>query len=123
PRFAARGRLPKYNPENRKIFEIEDWRLLMDDLAEYAAEVGIKGLEEWAHKQRHHERPTKADQDRADAAICALQALEWWQHGLAQNAVIGDSQRGYMVAAVSPATETILKKAAQRVGVPYCIPW
>jgi predicted RNase H-like nuclease len=123
PRFAARSRLPKYNPQNRRTFAIEDWRLLMDDLGEYAIKSEITGLEQWAHKQRQRERPAKPDQDRADAAICALQALDWWRHGLSRNAVIGDGERGYMVAAVIPATEAILKNAAQRVGVRYCMPW
>jgi predicted RNase H-like nuclease len=123
PRFVARGRLPKYNPQNRRIFQMEDWRLLMDDVAEYAVKGDIAGLQEWAHRQRHRERPTKSDQDRADAAICALQALDWWRHGLERSAVVGDGERGYMVAAVSPITDAILKEAAQRAGVPYCVRW
>ncbi|HRA46937.1 MAG TPA: hypothetical protein PK819_02580 [Thermomicrobiales bacterium] len=63
-------------------------------------------------------RPSKAGQDKVDAAICVLVAWNWWQKGLQASAVVGDTSTGYIVTPVSHLLLTHLIPAAAARGVP-----
>lgn len=65
------------------------------------------------------ERPSKADQDKLDAAICLVVAL-LWRRGLSDRvAMIGDVRKGYMVTVVCGKTREVLQQAARKKGVPF----
>jgi predicted RNase H-like nuclease len=89
------GRLPKYNPANRKSFTISDWRYVCRLAARALRELGLAetpmGVDEACGKGS----PTKADQDRLDACLCLLVAL----HLASQKEclMVGDIRTGYIV--------------------------
>ena len=65
------------------------------------------------------ERPSKADQDKLDAAICLVVAL-LWRRGLSDRvAMIGDVRKGYMVTVVCGKTRAVLQQAVRKKGVPF----
>ena len=67
--------------------------------------------------------PKKSDQDRLDAAICLIVALQWRRGPRDRVVVIGDERHGYMVTPVSTETKAILQSAAVENGVPFDAPW
>jgi predicted RNase H-like nuclease len=71
------GRLagPRYNPARKKTFRLEHWHRVLRAVAADARRVGCGPLAEWCDQVGAEERPTKADQDRLDAAICLLVAI------------------------------------------------
>jgi predicted RNase H-like nuclease len=123
PRYIERGRQPKYNPERRKTFELDDWRSLVKGLALYGNKAGIDFLPEWARSMSTLPRPLKADQDAVDAVICAIQAFHWWQWGFEKSAVIGDEKTGYIVGVTSDWTMEYLKAQAEKRSVPFQRRW
>jgi len=71
-------------------------------------------LEKWLSARQAVSKPTKADQDRLDTALCLLIAIRWRNCPRDQSMTIGDLGRGYMVAPVSNAVmDRLLKR-----GVP-----
>lgn len=54
--------------------------------------------------------PKKSDQDRLDAAICLIVALQWRRGPRDRVVVIGDERHGYMVTPVSTETKAILQE-------------
>lgn len=119
PEIMARGKAAFYNPARKKTFTLADWRLVADAVRERAGERGLPLLSGWLGRQTDLAAPDKQDQDRLDAAICLLVALEWRQAPRDRVAVIGDAKSGYMVTPVSPATRKILKRAAREQQVPF----
>lgn len=61
--------------------------------------------------------PRKADQDRLDAAICALVGLIWRDGGWPA-AMIGDLERGFFVTPVSELTWARMERGAREKKVP-----
>ncbi len=118
PELMHRGRGAKYNPARRKTFSSDDWRLVTCHIAEHAKRIKLDALHAWATSQTKLDRPTKESQDKLDAAICALIALDFGRHGLARNMVLGDPISGYIVAPTSPDTLTVIDAAARRCQVP-----
>ena len=108
----------KYNPARRKTFSSEDWQLVARHIAEHAKCIKLEALCLWAISQSKLDRPTKESQDKLDAAICALIALDFARQGLAHNVVLGDPNSGYIVAPTSPDTLPVLDAAARRCQVP-----
>lgn len=119
--FAERLGGPKYNPE-KKNFRHEDWVAVTGVVACLARQHEIEGLESWAESMGGIEKPTKADQDRLDAAICALVGHLWRFGRSGEVAMIGDLDSGYMITPISENTRPRLEKAAQKHGVPFCVP-
>lgn len=116
--FSQRLSAPKYNPTSSK-FRIQDWKGVADTVADIATKFGLADLSSWALELGQLSKPRKADQDRLDAAICALVGLMWRSFGRDRVAMIGDTQKGYMVTPVSPETQLRLRTSALSKDVPY----
>lgn len=71
----ATERLPKYNPERRKTFDLADWDHVCRTTAEKLRAEGAGELAEWTEAAARNPKPTKQDQDRLDACICLLVGL------------------------------------------------
>ena len=90
------GRLPKYNPERRKTFSIDDWRFVCQQTAAEFAARGLSALTAWAESSAQNTAPRKHDQDRLDACICLLVALRLAEEETCL--VVGNVESGYIVA-------------------------
>jgi predicted RNase H-like nuclease len=89
------GRLPKYNPERRATFSIDDWRFLCDRLLEEAAKRQLSSLGKWISMVKVKQFPHKSDQDGLDACICLLTALYMAEHR--DCLMVGNTDTGYIV--------------------------
>lgn len=116
--FAQRLRAPKYNPKNRKKFRLEDWRAVARVVRATAEGFGVSGLADWTRQMDVLAQPRKSDQDRIDAALCALIGLAWRAGPVTCSAMLGDLNTGYMITPISDATRPRLEQAAIRRGVP-----
>ena len=116
--FAHRLCAPKYNPRNRKKFRPEHWRAVARVIQLTADRFGVNSLAEWAHKMHDVVQPRKSDQDRLDAAICALIGLAWRAGPTSGSVMLGDINSGYMITPVSNATRPRLTQAAIRHNQP-----
>ncbi|MFC2967585.1 DUF429 domain-containing protein [Acidimangrovimonas pyrenivorans] len=121
PSFARRLGAPKYNPANRGKFRLEDWRAVSSAVAKTASSLDLAGLAQWADQMQALEKPGKADQDRLDAAICALIGLLWREAGQ-PSAMLGDLETGYMITPLSGATRHRLEQAALDKQVDFLAP-
>jgi predicted RNase H-like nuclease len=115
--FTGRMAAPKYNPANRRRFRLADWQAVAGVVEGVAAELGLPGLAQWAGEMAKCAGPRKADQDRLDAAICALVGLIWKGCERSASAMIGDLESGYMITPVSEHTRDRLQMAAEAKGV------
>ena len=122
PEILKRRRAARYNPTKR-TFSCDDWRLVAGCIRCRASALGMAPLSHWAGQQIGLAVPIKCDQDRLDAAICLVVALEWRRAPRDRVAVIGDGRKGYMVTPVSPETREILEQAAIATGVPFDAAW
>jgi hypothetical protein len=61
--------------------------------------------------------PRKGDQDKLDAAICALVGLMWRTKPRTETIMIGDLETGYMIAPASSEVRSKLNLAALKSGV------
>lgn len=89
------GRLPKYNPQRRKTFSLDDWQYVCRMASSEFRERGLVEIARWIDAAREVERPRKSDQDKLDACLCLLVALH-----LAEGSdclMVGDRQTGYIV--------------------------
>jgi predicted RNase H-like nuclease len=96
----AAGRLPKYNPERKKTFSLDDWQFVCDMAALAFHERGLAGISRWIFEARELARPRKSDQDKLDACLCLLVALH-----LAEGRnclMVGDWETGYIVVPHNP---------------------
>jgi predicted RNase H-like nuclease len=117
-RFSKRLRAPKYNPQNRKKFRLEDWRSVTRIIQTIAQGLGVNGLAAWSDRMHALSQPRKADQDKLDAALCALIGLSWRAGPVSRSAMLGDLNSGYMVTPISLTTRPRLEQAAILRGVP-----
>lgn len=69
------GRLPKYNPERRKTFSIQDWRFVCTRLVSELGSRGLSRLARWVNNVAVLDTPRKKHQDGLDACICLLVAI------------------------------------------------
>jgi predicted RNase H-like nuclease len=116
--FSQRLRAPKYNPQNRKKFRLEDWRSVTRAIQTTAQGFGVSGLADWSDRMHALSQPRKADQDKLDAALCALIGLAWRAGPVSCSAMLGDLTSGYMVTPMSEFTRPRLERAAIQRGVP-----
>ncbi len=94
-RQRATGRLPKYNPQRRKTFAVDDWRFVCERLVAALSERGLVRATAWVQRAADISSPRKADQDALDACLCLLVALH-----LAEGSeclMVGELETGYMV--------------------------
>jgi predicted RNase H-like nuclease len=103
------GRLPKYNPERRKTFSMDDWRHVCERLSDEIAARHLSGLHAWITEMKTKQSPCKADQDRLDACICLLVALHLVESK--ECLMVGDSETGYIVV---PQGEGLRKELEER---------
>lgn len=113
----------RYNPEKQKNFSLDDWKLVSSAVGRHADTLGLAPLSQWAGEHAALVKPRKRDQDRLDAAICLIIALQWRRAPRDRLAVIGEGHTGYMVTPISPDTREILERAAKRNSVPMDAPW
>jgi len=116
--FSQRLRAPKYNPQNRKKFRLEDWRAVTRVVQATALGFDVSGLADWSDRMHALSQPRKADQDMLDAALCALIGLAWRAGPVSCSAMLGDLTSGYMVTPMSEFTRPRLERAAIQRGVP-----
>ena len=116
--FSQRLRAPKYNPQNRKKFRLEDWRSVTRVIQTTAQGFDVSGLADWSDRMHALSQPRKADQDKLDAALCALIGLAWRAGPVSCSAMLGDLTNGYMVTPMSEFTRPRLERAAIQRGVP-----
>ncbi|TKW63709.1 MAG: DUF429 domain-containing protein [Paracoccus denitrificans] len=116
--FAQRLRAPKYNPQNRKKFRLEDWQAVTRVIALTAEQFGLSSFVDWARKMHDATHPRKSDQDKVDAALCALIGLLWRAGPNSRSVMLGDVDSGYMITPISNKTFPRLEQAANRRGVP-----
>lgn len=116
--FFGRRAGPRYNPQRRKTFQPDHWGRVAQAAAAQATALGCAELAAWCRDAAGEGKPTKADQDRLDAALCVLIALRWRRAPRDASLILGDLRTGYMVLPASAAVRTRLGDAAARYGVP-----
>jgi predicted RNase H-like nuclease len=89
------GRLPKYNPDNRRNFSYDDWRFVCHQTALGIGSLGLSRLEKWLTNVENNESPRKQDQDCLDACICLLIGMHLVREK--DCLFVGDMVAGYMV--------------------------
>lgn len=108
------GRLPKYNPDRHKTFDIADWVHVCRTTAATLFAEGASALAEWTEAAASNPRPRKGDQDRLDACICLLVGLH-----LAKGRdvlLVGCCTTGYIVVPDSEALRSELFIRCAEVG-------
>ena len=121
-RFAERLGAPKYNPKKSDKFRQKDWISVTGVVACLARQHEIEGLETWADGMGKIEKPRKADQDRLDAAICALVGYLWRFGASGEVAMIGDLDSGYMITPISENTRSRLEEGARKQKIRLLAP-
>ena len=121
PHFMDRGRAARYNP-HRPNFSLNDWQLVCKTVSRWGDELGLQALSQWAREMVEPwdsaERPEKRHQDKVDAALCLIIALQWRRQNNGVR-VIGDLDNGYMVTPTSAETRGIIEAACNRLGVNF----
>ena len=113
PKIMERNLAARYNPR-RKTFCLADWRLVCQTVRRCGDELGLQPLSKWAEEVAALTSPElkKPDQDKIDAAICLVIALQLRRYreryGLT---AIGDQKTGYMVTPTSLKKQSILQGA------------
>ena len=115
--FAGRLCAPKYNPKSGK-FRLADWGAVVKATVGIAAGLGLTDCAEWCSGLSTTAKPAKSDQDRLDAAICALVGYIWLACAPSASRLLGDVEKGYIVTPVSRATSKRLGAAAAKKSVP-----
>lgn len=118
PAFFGRLAGPRYNPARRRTFRPSAWTDVAGTAAAQAASFGCDAMADWCGHAAVMARPSKADQDRLDACLCALVALGWRRRPRDRSLLLGDLRAGYMVLPASPDLRARLSAAAGRIGVP-----
>jgi predicted RNase H-like nuclease len=117
PAFFRRLGAAKYNPANARRFRLDDWRMVCTAAGSWFERNGLTEPASWCRAYRSMPAPRKADQDRLDAVLCLIVALQWRLHGSDQSIMIGDVLTGYMVTPASAEVRQRLVAAARLRGV------
>jgi predicted RNase H-like nuclease len=116
-RFFAPLGGPRYNPARKRTFCQDDWGHVAQAAARQADALGCEDLARWCDRSGRIEKPRKPDQDKMDAALCVLIALNWRLGPRDASLVLGDLATGYMVLPASPEVRARLTEAAGRCSV------
>ena len=109
---------PCYNPGNKGRFRLSDWIGVTTMVDRHAATLGLGSLATWASNASLISKPRKSDQDKLDAAICALVGMLWRSKDRSESIMVGNAEFGYMIAPASPEVRARLREAATRHNVP-----
>jgi predicted RNase H-like nuclease len=114
------GRLvaPRYNPGNGRRFRLPDWIGVSTMVHRHAVTLELVSLATWASNASLILKPRKSDQDKLDAAICALVGMMWRSKNRSETIMIGNAELGYMIAPASPEVRARLRTAAADHNVP-----
>lgn len=115
PDERATGRLPKYNPRNRR-FRLDDWQALCRRTAAACHDRGLEQLADWLASAGQKARPDKRDQDGLDACLCLLVGVEL-AHGR-ECLMVGDLTSGYIVVPDSRSLYAELVQRCRATGRP-----
>lgn len=110
----AAGRLPKYNPERRKTFSIEDWRFVCRLASDAFRDCGLIDIVRWINDAAQKSSPRKGDQDCLDACLCLLVAIY-----LARRKdclMVGDRQTGCIVVPDNAVLRAELNARCKKTG-------
>jgi predicted RNase H-like nuclease len=118
PAFYGPKAGPKYNPEKRGKFKLDDWRATVRAVFGEARRLGCEPAAQWA-LAIDIEEPRKAEQDKLDAIICLLVGLRWSERMPWESARIGCTEHGYIITPVHHEMCERLRAAATRHGVPF----
>jgi predicted RNase H-like nuclease len=113
------GRLlaPRYNPEKRRRFRQPDWSSVTEVVRRHATTEIVPELALWAQQVSSLATPRKGDQDKLDAAICALVGLMWRTKPRTETIMVGDQDTGFMIAPANANVRSKLNLAALKLGV------
>jgi len=95
PDIRPKGRLPKYNPKQRKTFSISDWQTVCGLVSSAFRERGLMEIVRWLDDAAGKSSPRKSDQDGLDGCLCLLVALFLVERK--DCLMVGDRQTGYIV--------------------------
>ena len=113
------GRLagPRYNPERKKTFRIEDWTRVAEAAARAFEALACSEEAAWCMNAMDLAKPRKADQDRLDSMLCLIIALRWRLRPRTESLMLGSLNAGYMILPASPQVRERLVTAARINGV------
>ena len=121
PALMLRAEAARYNPE-RPNFSLDDWALVCRAVAVWGNRLGLQLLEEWAGEMVRPwdalEGPVKRHQDKIDAALCLIIALQWRRQTPGIH-VVGDIDTGYIVTPTSRETQEVLETACNQRHVNF----
>ena len=89
------GRLPKYNPKQKKTFSMSDWQHVCRQTSSAFRERGLEGVVRWLEDAARIAAPCKSHQDSVDACVCLLAAL--YLAELRECLMVGNCDTGYIV--------------------------
>lgn len=113
-RFCTRLGAPKYNPGRRKTSKHEDFLRVAEVAARRFETLGFNEPAAECRKAGSLNAPRKGDQDKLDALLCLLVAIQWRRLPRSQCLMIGSLAEGYMVTAASPSVrERVIARASQ----------
>lgn len=112
PEIMKRNKAARYNPAKRQNFCLDDWRLVTQAVGRQTSKFNLPVLSSWARSAANIGSPEKYEQNKLDAVICLIVALQWRWALRESVAMIGDLDSGYMITPVSTSTKTILKNSA-----------
>jgi predicted RNase H-like nuclease len=116
--FCDRLKGPRYNPERRKTFNLGHWYDVIETIRRFGTLAAIELIDDWCDYIRSGAPPKKADQDRLDAMICALIGLHWIIAPREQSMMIGDLEKGYMIAPCVDGVHARILAKAREIGIP-----
>ncbi len=115
--FFGRLAAPRYNPQRRKTFSLQDWREVARVTADGFQVLSLFSPADWCREAAELKTPRKADQDRLDAMLCLLIALQWRRSPRSELIMLGSLEEGYMVSPASAEARLRIGEAARRTGI------
>lgn len=116
--FFGRLAAPRYNPQRRKTFRLQDWMRVARAAANGFDQLGFDEQASWCHVAALIGQPRKPDQDMLDAMLCLLVALRWRLLPRSESMLLGCLKNGYMVLPASQSVRERLMTAARKCVVP-----
>jgi predicted RNase H-like nuclease len=114
PKFAQRLGAPKYNPANRRRFNMNDWLAVHSTIEQKATKMGLSSVADWVRGSSKNIAPRKADQDKLDSIICLMAGITWRVGNISDSMLLGDVDTGFIATPVSEETRVRLEKAKCR---------
>lgn len=109
--FSRRLTAPKYNPKNKKKFNIADWQNVCSTIKEISFQLQLNDIIPILENMHDIPNPVKGDQDKLDAIICLIVAFIWRACDDQHSILLGDVCEGFIISPISGDTEERLLKA------------